>query len=379
MESNKYRTYSYGKGKEYPFDFKLNAIYAAQQLGIKPAAKRFKIARNTLKTWIACHKTKGKQGLNDKRAGPSNIPHKISKELEEKIVLIRKIAPCFGPKRIQYMYDIPCSLGAIHRVIKAHNLIRKKRTYTQKKNDLRKIKQRLKSLTYLQMDVKHLRDIPNYLDQMMILDLPRYQYTIRDVKSGMIFLGFSNELSELNARTMACYLLESFKKYRFSLSNITIQTDNGSEFSGAAKRMETNKFVQTLEQYQVKHKYIRPGHCNAQADVESIHNTIEKEFFDITTFTSRENFFHKAQVYQYFYNLIRPNFSKDTKAPWQICETDWKQSNIASQAVLISCIDLDKISYANNSPSRGQTIPIFPEIILILLLIINVANSYYNK
>ncbi|OJU80576.1 MAG: hypothetical protein BGO10_10730 [Chlamydia sp. 32-24] len=179
----------------------------------------------------------------------------------------------------------------------------------------------------------------------------------------MIFLGFSNELSELNARTMACYLLESLKKYKFSLSEVTIQTDNGSEFSGAAKRMETNKFVQTLEQYQVKHKYIRPGHCNAQADVESIHNTIEKELFDITTFTSRENFFRKAQVYQYFYNLIRPNFSKDGKTPWHICEIDWKQSNIASQAVFINCIDLDKISYVSNGHSQGQTIHGFPVIL----------------
>lgn len=64
-------------------------------------------------------------------------------------------------------------------------------------NDLREIKKRYKALSMHQADTKHLYDIPRYYPQMKEQGLPRYQYTIRDVKrkSGFMVLGCGSECS----------------------------------------------------------------------------------------------------------------------------------------------------------------------------------------
>ena len=143
--------------------------------------------------------------------------------------------------RIKYFFGVSCSLGAIQRVIRQHGLTRKRKQKTEKKRDLRAVKAKRPSMTHIQMDLKHLYDIPNYWEQLKPLGLPTYQYTMRDTKSGMLFLGYSDELSELNARTMTNYVLAEIKlDLPFDIKELTIQTDNGSEFSGQARRVETS-------------------------------------------------------------------------------------------------------------------------------------------
>jgi transposase len=355
MERRSYLTYSVGKGKEYPFETKQNAVFAAQELGIKPTARKFKIAPNTLRSWTRRFNKKGKKGLYDQRKGPNNIPNKMPEAMEEKIISIRKMTKCFGPQRIKYHYDIPYSLGAIQRVIRSHNLTRKKKKVTQKRRDMRAVKAKRQSMTHLQMDVKYLTDIPNYWEQIP-LGLPKYQYTVRETKTGMLFLGYSDELSELNARTMIDYILSEMKSdLPFDISKLTVQTDNGSEFSGQARKVETAPFVQMIEKtHGANHVYIRPGHCNAQADVESSHHLIEEEFFDLTRFIDREDFFRKAESYRLYFNFVRPNFHKGVKTPQQICASDCN-SDASYNFSLIKTIDLDKIS--NFSNQKVQTIP----------------------
>jgi transposase len=331
MEHSSYLTYCVGKGKAYPFGFKVDAVFAAEELGKKPTARKFKISLNTLKSWVNEFKKNGKQGLIDKRKGPNFIPHKISPDEEERIVSIRKMAPCFGPKRIKYFFNVSCSLGAIQRIIRSHNLTRKPKKKQEKKRDLRAVKAKRASMTYLQMDVKYLTDMPNYWEQIKPLGLPKFQYTIRDSKSGMLFLGYSEELSELNARTMVDYVISEMKlDLPFDIKKLNVQTDNGSEFSGQARRVETAPFVQMIEKsHGANHNYIRPGHCNANADVESSHQLIEVEFYDLARFKDKEDFFRKIESYRLYFNFTRPNFSKGGKTPHKFVQV------IGIQAFLI--------------------------------------------
>lgn len=365
MERTSYSTYFIGKGKEYSFEFKLDAVFAAQEIGIKPTSRKFKVAPNTVRAWLRKFKAHGKKGLEDCRKGPNFIPNKISKEEEEQIISIRKRSPCFGPLRIKHFYPfIRCSLGAIQRVIRSHGLTKKRKRVYQKRRDLREVKAKRASMTHLQMDVKHLRDIPNYWEQMDVLNLPKYQYTIRDTKSGMLYLGFSNELSELNARTMVDYVLSKITPFiKLEHQQIIIQTDNGSEFSGLARKIETAPFRQMIEKiHKAKHVYIRPGHCNAQADVESSHELIETEFYDLAKFANRENFLSQVESYRLYFNLRRPNFYKGKKTPAEICISDWN-TNISYHLSLIKTIDLDKVSLF--SYQKVQTIPNLADYFLI--------------
>lgn len=349
--------YSVGKGKQYSYDFKLKAVRAANDYGIKPVARRVKIARNTLRSWVRRFKEDRSNGLSDRRKGPNHIPHKTSLEIEKRVLEIRRQAPCFGPIRMKFFFDIDCSIGAIARILRQHKLTKRKRQKIRKRNDLRAIKaDRYKSFEFLQMDVKYLTDIPFYVKQLKPLALPRFQYTVRDTKSGILFLGYSQELSELNARTMVDYVVSHFKKAGVEAENITVQTDNGSEFSGMAHYENTATFVKhVVKKLGANHRYIRPGNKNAQADVESSHWWIETEFYDITTHKSKADFMQNTEAYRLFFNLVRPNFSREAKTPWQIAQEDWPDTDISSVLSLLPVIDLDQVE----GPifNRGQTIP----------------------
>lgn len=347
--------------KEKRFTIRKHIVLEALEKGIKPTAKRFNMSKNTIRQWVRRFQSEGNDGLLDRRNGPKYIPHKTSLEAENQVVKIRKTASCYGARRLKYFFQLAPSVGAIQRIIREHGLTRKKRRRYQKKNDLRAVKAKYQAFEKLQMDIKYLTDIPPYWEMMQRLKLPRFQYTVRDVKSGMLFLGFADEISELHAETMLKYVLGNMS---VSCPNkITVQTDNGVEFSGTTRRFENNHFSQAVKSFDADHCYIPPGHCNANADVESIHATIEEEFYNLTSFSSREDFLKKAESYRLFYNLQRPNFSKEAKTPWFIAQKDHSQTDLATIFQTISVVDLDHL--LKTTVLRGQPLPVLPAFLLL--------------
>ena len=366
MEFKPYCTMMKQASKEHIFKVRKHVVLDAQNKGIKPASRKWNISRNTIRTWLRRFEEAGNKGLQDQRQGPKNIPHKTSLKITNQVIEARSTAPCYGPRRLQYFFDLKCSTGAIERILRTHQLTRKRQKKYQKKNDLREAKSKWKSGTYVQMDVKYLYDIPNYWGQKKALkiNLPKYQYTMRDVKSGMVYLGYSDELSELNARTMVDKFLNHLSQHApFSMDHVVIQTDNGVEFSGTTRHFERATFTKLVQSYGAKQKFIPPGCCNANADVESFHDTIEREFFKLTRFSSREDFMQKVESYRLFYNLKRPNYYKKVKTPLHIMQEDWPDSNFCYHNVMFKSLNLDKTDDFRAKPCYnlgGQTIPGFP-------------------
>lgn len=201
---------------------------------------------------------------------------------------------------------------------------------------------------------------------MMSKGLPRYEYTIRDTKSGGLVLGFSNEYSELYSTLFTSYYPDWLTFFGVDLSEVIIQTDNGSEFGGGRQRhFKSDGFVDIIEgKYGAKHNYIPPSMSNANADVESLHDTIEEEFFNLEQFENRNNFFIKARMYQNFYNFVRPNFWKKAKTPTQIICED--RENITPAVLYISVVDLDELFRTKFLPREGgQHVPTLSEVTLI--------------
>jgi hypothetical protein len=125
----------------------------------------------------------------------------------------------------------------------------------------------------LQMDSEYLTDIPPYWELMQRYRLPKFQYTARDVKSRMLFLGCADEISIEKSIRMLDHVLSKIAPN--FLGEVIVQTDNGVEFSGTTRKCENNQFSSAVSNWGAKHRYIPPGHCNANGDVESIHATIE--------------------------------------------------------------------------------------------------------
>lgn len=352
-----------GTSKEHRLAIKQEVVRYAQVYGKKPAVRKFGVSRGSVREWVRRYEEEGIKGLLDRRCGPNSIPHKMDEETEGFIISIKKEYSYMGARSIRYYFGVNHSRGAIQRVINQNGLQLRRRKRWQRKRDLRAEKAKYKSFTYLQMDIKYLRDIPNYWPQMTAFNLPRYQYTMRDVKTGWVFLGYSDEISELNARTMATYVVSRMiEALSIEPRDILIQTDNGSEFSGAGRSVRTAAFVRTLvEDLGVRHAYIPPGCCNANADVESFHNTVENECFDRIKIRTKEEFFNTIETYRVWYNLTRVNFSKNQMTPLTIMEKDYPNECDQGKLICISAIDLDKIAAYPNPRSGGHSFPGLPD------------------
>ena len=311
-----------------------------------------------MRLWLRRFEKSGPCNLFNRSKAPKNCPHKINSNIEKQILEARKKVPCYGPKRLKWFFKINAFEGAIYRVLKQNKLTRKRRKKYQKKNDLREEKAKYKALSHHQLNVKHLYDIPHYWTQMKKYNLPKYQYTIRDTKSGMIYLGYGKEYSQTYSILFVERYLNILNAIGITGEEITIQTDNGSEFGGRYRHLDKNKFVEKIRSQGANHKYIPPGMCNANADVESLHNTIEEELFDIENYSSNKTFMNKTTSYQLFYNLVRPNFSKKGKTPMKIIEED-RKGNFLN--LLQETVDLDQLFRINyKSFKGGQYLPELP-------------------
>ncbi|KPK32923.1 MAG: hypothetical protein AMS24_02805, partial [Chlamydiae bacterium SM23_39] len=82
------------------------------------------------------------------------------------------------------------------------------------------------------------------------------------------------------------------------------------------------------------------------------------EFYNLTNFSSREDFIAKAESYRQFYNLERPNFSKKAKVSWLIAQEDHPNSDLATIIEFINVIDLE--NKRNRTNAEGQTLPVLP-------------------
>ena len=56
----------------------------------------------------------------------------------------------------------------------------------------------------------------------------------------------------------------------------------------------------------------------------------------------------KANTYQLFFNLERPNTYKENKSPWQLAKE--KRSDIPKEALMLPPVDLDALLNKNLAP-----------------------------
>lgn len=323
MSPPTYRNILRGKVEESRFEFRLQMVRHAQEHGIRRTAVVFRCSRNTVRLWLRRFEAEGAKGLQERSRAPKRIPHKTSAAEERRIVAARQAVPCYGPRRLKVMFDLEASETAIGRVLKEQGLTKRRRKKRQKQADLREAKARYKALTHLQMDVKYLTDIAHFWPQLQALDLPRYQYSIRDTKSGTVFLGYAQQISVTYASILIRRCLKHLEHWGIAPSQVTVQTDRGAEFSGGVRKKPERGFVHAVQTLSgARHVFTPPRWPNANADVESFHRLIEEEFFDLEDFTDLQDFLHKTTLYQHYFNLARPNSYKGGATPWDIVRQD---------------------------------------------------------
>jgi hypothetical protein len=109
-----------------------------------------------------------------------------------------------------------------------------------------------------------------------------------------------------------------------------------------------------------RHATIPSGAYTFQADVETVHNLVEQEFYEIEHFNDPQDFLAKATTYQLFFNLARPNSYKEHKTPWQIARE--KQPTLSQQIPMIPPVFIDELleKHLETPPTVGHDVPSIP-------------------
>ena len=144
------------------------------------------------------------------------------------------------------------------------------------------------------------------------------------------------------ATRFAEYLNYHLQKVGADLSKTTRQTDNGSEYVGSWQSKESSAYTKVVESVPGQiHLTIPAGAHRFQADVESLHNLVEMEFYEVELFKHRPDFLNKAYSYQLFFNLMRPNSYKENKTPWQIAKEN--NPDLSIEVAKIQPVFLDEL------------------------------------
>ncbi len=349
-----YRYYHIMRDSKDKKQCRYQMVQKALEIGIKPAARMFLTSPQVVRKWLKRFKTDGYCALADHSHRPHFCPQETPLYLKEHIVALRKQYKRLGAEQVKTLENISLNPKTIRKIWRRAGCSSRKRPKKHvTKNNLREVKKRFALFEHMGEDTKYLLDIPEYYIQAKMLNLPKVQYTFREISCGPLFLGFANELSLTHAHLFAIYINHFLRKFK-ALPELSIrQTDNGSEYIGSWNAKHPSAYTLAIESLEGQyHRTIFPGAHRMQSDVETIHNLMELEFYEIESFTSRLDFMQKAACYQLFFNLHRPNSYKEHKTPWQLAQE--KNPDLDKRLLMIPPVDLDQLlSWKINSLPKG--------------------------
>ena len=327
---------------------RLEMVRLAREEGIKPAARRMNSTVKTVKKWLRRWVPGSLQGLEEQSRAPKNPAKRIPENQRKKAIKLKKKLPNWGASRIKDTYGLSISDKAIRKIWKKEDLLKKRRRKHKTKQDLRKVKAAWKLFEQTDLDTKDLIDIPELWPQIQYFGLPKVQYTAREVVSGLQFLAYAQERSLTYSNLFVNRILTHLQNCGVDLDGCRIQTDNGSEFIGSWQARQDSIFTKTVHSFSgLKHFTIPPSAHTWQADVETAHNLIELEFYEVEKFSSKTNFLQKADAYSLWFNVLRKNSYKGNKTPWQIIQE--RNPAIKPQTVFLPPVLLDDM-FLNQLP-----------------------------
>lgn len=337
-------------------------VQYALQHGTKPAARAFHTSPPIVRLWRDRFKQEGYSGLADRSHKPHHSPRETPQDIKEHIISLKAVYKRVGAEQVRVLENLPQAPKTIRKIWKKAGIPSRKRPKKHvTKNNLRELKKQFKLFEQVMEDTKDLLDIPEYWIQTRRINLPKVQYTFREVSCGILFMGFANQRSLTHSQLFAVYINHFLRKFNALPETSWRQTDNGSEYVGSWNAKSPSAYTRTIESLPGQiHGTIFPGAHRMQSDVETVHNLVEAEFFEIEQFESRDDFFTKATSYQIFFNLKRPNSYKELKTPLQLAIE--KKPDLNQQLFLVPPVDLDKLLRMKNSliTQRGKDLLTLP-------------------
>ena len=223
----------------------------ANEHGVKPAARAFATTVHTVRKWRDRYNHYGKPGVKDRPRTPKHSPRRIKPHWRFKIVDVfnsyHSVNEHVSAAALRRRYHIPYSLPTMIKVLREEGHKRPQRTISERKRDLREHKQRLRAFERIQIDVKELNDIPEMYREYIRHKLPTYQFTARCVRTGTMFLSYAKEKTVTNATVFLMRLAEHLHAHGVDLTQVTVQTDNGTEFTTPWNSLKDSAFTTVIK------------------------------------------------------------------------------------------------------------------------------------
>jgi transposase len=338
-----YKYYHIMKQSKDKKQWRYQMVQYALEHGIKPTARLFNASPSVVRLWRNRFTSDGYSALADRSHKPHHSPRTTPEHIRKYIISLKGKYKRLGAEQVRVLEDLPYAPKTMRKIWREAGIPSRKRPKKHvTKNNLRAVKKLFKLFEQSMEDTKFLLDIPEYYLQARMLNLPRYQFTFREVSCGILFLGFANNASLTHSQLFAVYINHFLKKFNALPESAMRQTDNGSEYIGSWNARQSSAYTKTIESLPGQwHNTIYPGAHRMQSDVETIHNLMEAEFYEIESFKNRHDFMCKAATYQLFFNLHRPNSYKEHKTPWALAHE--KRPDLDQRLLMIPPVDLDKM------------------------------------
>jgi transposase len=356
-----YTYYTVMRTSKDPRQLRYRMVLSVERVGIKRTALTFRASRNTVRKWHRRWQSLGYRGLEEVSRRPKHSPNAVPDKERKDLVSLKARYKRMGADQVKIKEHLTRSPRTIRKVWRQEGLSRRRRKKTQTKQNLRELKRCWRLFQQIGEDTKDLCDIPEYYLQMKALGLPTIQYTARDVTTGLLFMGFAQERSLTYATLFADYINSTLRDCGVDLSRTRRQTDHGSEYIGSVVAKEPSAYTTTIESVTGQvHGTIPPGAYTYQADVETVHNLVEMEFYEPETFADRDDFLRKARTYQLFFNLLRPNSYKEGKTPWQLAKE--KQPDLLMKVAMIPPVFIEDLmeNHLEKQLQGGHDVPSTP-------------------
>ena len=322
-------------------DKRLEMVRYANDNGVKVAARFYKCSKNTIKKWCRRYAIYGYAGLKDKSRRPIHSPKRIP---DDDIIKIKETCD-YAKEKGKYITvnNVRKRTGindysdvTMNRYINVACGKRKNLKHTQPKGGDVSWKQHLKPFQLWQVDIKYLTDINNlkpYFKKDSDRSLAKYQITARDVATGFPIVAYCNEKSATYTKMFLENILYEFLKQfdGIDLKSITIQTDNGKEFTNKYTKTngkspkETNFTLYVYCKFK-KHKTNPPGSPTYDSDVESFHWSIERDCLAWDDIVDNESLIKYTT--EYITNYINTEIKTRGYSPLDKIKTAYEIDNI---------------------------------------------------
>lgn len=322
-------------------DKRLELVRYANDNGVKVAARFYKCSKNTIKKWCRRYAIYGYAGLKDKSRRPIHSPKRIP---DDDIIKIKETCD-YAKEKGKYITvnNVRKRTGindysdvTMNRYINEACGKRKNLKHTQPKGGDVSWKQHLKPFQLWQVDIKYLTDINNlkpYFKKDSDRSLAKYQITARNVATGFPIVAYCNEKSATYTKMFLENILYKFLKQfdGIDLKSITIQTDNGKEFTNKYTKTngkspkETNFTLYVYCKFK-KHKTNPPGSPTYDSDVESFHWSIERDCLAWDDIVDNESLIKYTT--EYITNYINTEIKTRGYSPLDKIKTAYEIDNI---------------------------------------------------